>query len=124
MYTLNSGNCPVVKVSIGMHTRRFLVDTGAAVSIFKPETIPYKLRNPIDHEHAVVMKAVNGSTFKSEGSINLHFKLWNRYFRHGIYTCSIINGDGLPGTDFLGKHQTRILLDKDKLILSGIDTCS
>ncbi|KAM3185557.1 hypothetical protein ACTXT7_006116 [Hymenolepis weldensis] len=65
------------------------------------------------------MEAVNGSTFKSEGSITLHFKLGNQHFRHGIYTCSIINGDGLLGTDFLEKHQTRILLDKDKLILGG-----
>lgn len=118
MYSLNSGNCPVIKASIGARTRKFLADKGAAISIVKPETIPLRRRNQIDQKQAVVMEAMNGSAFKSEGSINLQFRLGNQCFNI-VYIFSIINGDGLLGVDFLGKHRVRILIDKDKLVLDG-----
>ncbi|VUZ50606.1 unnamed protein product [Hymenolepis diminuta] len=44
----------------------------------------------------------------------------NQQFRNRLYLSSVINGSGLLGMDFLGKHQSRILLDKGKLILDGI----
>ncbi|VUZ49855.1 unnamed protein product, partial [Hymenolepis diminuta] len=62
---------------------------------------------------------VNGSTSKSEGSFNLQFRIGNQRFRHRVYISSIINGPGLLGVDFLGKHQSRIHLDKVRLILDG-----
>ncbi|VUZ50756.1 unnamed protein product [Hymenolepis diminuta] len=43
----------------------------------------------------------------------------NQRFRHRVYICSVINGSGLLGMNILEKHQRRILLDKDKLILNG-----
>ncbi|VUZ49358.1 unnamed protein product [Hymenolepis diminuta] len=119
MYTLSLGNCPVVKVAIGEQTHKFLVDTGAAISIIKPETVPDRLKKHMDQKHPIVMEAVNGSTFKSEGSINLHFRLGNQRFRQRMYICSVISGAGLLGMDFLEKQQTRILLDKHKLVLNG-----
>ncbi|KAM3185575.1 hypothetical protein ACTXT7_006085 [Hymenolepis weldensis] len=64
MYTLNSGNCPVIKVSIGARTRKFLADTGAAISIVEPEIIPLRLRNQIVQKQAVLMEVINGSAFK------------------------------------------------------------
>ncbi|VUZ50884.1 unnamed protein product [Hymenolepis diminuta] len=36
-----------------------------------------------------------------------------------MYICSVINGAGLLSMDFLEKQQTRILLDKHKLVLNG-----
>ncbi|VUZ56485.1 unnamed protein product [Hymenolepis diminuta] len=120
LYTLKSGNCPVLKVTVGSRAHKFLIDTGSAISIVKPGTVPVRLRKQIDQKHTVVMEAANGSTFKSEGSFNLQFKLGNQQFRHRVYLSSVINGPGLLGMDFLGKHQSRILLDKGKLILDGI----
>lgn len=46
MYTLNVGNCPVLKVSIEARAHKFLVDTEAV--IVDPGTIPARLRNRID----------------------------------------------------------------------------
>ena len=100
VYTLRSGTCPVIKATIRSRRCRFLVDTGAAISIIKPTMVPENLIDRIDRNHTIDMEAVNGTTFKSEGSIVLKFKLGNRHFKHKMHLSSMINGDGLLGIDF------------------------
>lgn len=120
MYALNSGNCSVVKITIGMHTRGFLIEIAAATSIVKLYhiTVPYKLRDRTDHEHTLVMETVDRFTLKSKGSFSL--LSWGTRNVNIGYMCSIINGDGLLGLPFLGKHQSRVLLVKNKLILDRV----
>lgn len=80
MYILNPGKCTVVKAKIEIRIRRYLADTEAVIPIIKLRI--FHTRHRIDHEHAVMMKAANQSTFKIEGSINFPFKLGNR---HRVY---------------------------------------
>ena len=67
VYTLRSGTCPVIKATIRSRRCRFLVDTGAAISIIKPTTVPDNLIDRVDRNYTIDMEAVNGTTFKSEG---------------------------------------------------------
>ena len=117
VYTLRSGTCPVIKATIRSRRCRFLVVTGAAISIIKPTMVPENLIDRVDRNHTIDMEAVNGATFKSEGSIVLKFKLGNRHFKHRMHLSSMINCDGLLGIDFLEKHRSQILLDEGKLIM-------
>ena len=119
VYTLRSGTCPVIRATIRSRRCRFLVDTSAAISIIKPTTVLDNLIGRVDRNHTIGMEAVNETTFKSEGSIILKFKLGNRHFKHKMHLSSMVNGDDLLGIDFLEKHRSQILLDEGKLIMDN-----
>ena len=55
VYTLRSGTCPVIKATIRSRRCRFLVVTGAAISIIKPTMVPENWIDRVDRNHTIDM---------------------------------------------------------------------
>ena len=90
---------------------RFLVDSGAEVSLF-PATTADKARGP----HGPALIAANGSPIKSYGTKQINISVKGRFFSWKFILCDI--SQGILGADFLRGHGLMVDLASKTLICS------
>ena len=76
---------------------RFLVDSGAEVSLF-PASTADKARGP----HGPALIAANGSPIESYGTKQINISVKGRFFSWKFIICDI--SQGIIGADFLRNH--------------------
>lgn len=116
-------NTSYIKVAYQNHPLKFLIDTGANVSLIKWESLP-KSDLCYDNSEILTLNGISAnSPVRTVGIINLplsvHNKLFNAKFHVVKEKCNI-PFDGLIGSDVLKNQKALINYEKSQLKLSSL----
>lgn len=103
---------PYINLNTKNFEYTFLVDTGAALSVFKEEFI--KNYQELNEDQTVEITGISGKPFQTKGELNLKFNIKGTKFSHKFQvfptgTCNLESSiSGILGADFFEKFKAVI----------------
>lgn len=109
---------PVIDVFIQGTHKRFLIDTGASVSLVQPGTANTPLC-----QTTLKPQGVTGEALHVLGTQAIEFTIGNRNFAHDFIVSKLpIPADGLSGNEFLSEHEVVMNFQNHELCMEGCKT--
>ena len=112
---------PILKVPglIGTAPVKFLVDSGAAISVARYDVIPDSLRTLISKLSDIVAVSASGHSLDIIGKADLPLTVGHIKLKHEFIIVRTLNVDCLLGVDFLTKNRATINCVKGCLTLAS-----
>ena len=112
---------PILKVPglIGTAPVKFLVDSGAAISVARYDVIPDSLRTLISKLSDIVAVSASGHSLDIIGKADLPLTVGHIKLKHEFIIVPTLNVDCLLGVDFLTKNRATINCVKGCLTLAS-----
>jgi hypothetical protein len=94
---------------------RFMIDSGAQISLIQP----YVGDQPVNHTHRMV-RGITGDLLRAEGACEVQFKLGSRCYTHSFTVAPFpIERDRVLGLDWMRSMRVKIGLAHDQLKVAG-----